>query len=184
VLHVVGARPNFVKMAPVVEALGAAMPDVRQVVAHTGQHYDPGTSRVFFEELGMREPDYLLGVGSASHGAQTARALERLERVLEEEAPRAVVVAGDVNSTLAAALAAAKPEIRVSDGTNRLPGLDPAKIAAIHEPAAGRRRPAPPALRDGAASQRVATVLAGELGADARAGAPDAERRGAGDACR
>ena len=79
VMHAMGARPNFVKMAPVVDALEQAMPETRQVVVHTGQHYDREMSQVFFDELGMREPDYLLGVGSAGHGAQTARVLERIE---------------------------------------------------------------------------------------------------------
>ena len=111
-------------MAPVVDALEQAMPETRQVVVHTGQHYDREMSQVFFDELGMREPDYLLGVGSAGHGAQTARVLERIERVLEEELPRAVVVAGDVNSTLAAALAAVKLEIPVAHVESGLRSFD------------------------------------------------------------
>jgi UDP-N-acetylglucosamine 2-epimerase (non-hydrolysing) len=114
VVHVVAARPNFVKMAPVVAALTQAMPDARHVVAHTGQHYDPELSEVFFDELELPRPDYDLAIGSGGHGAQTARALERIEQVLETERPTAVVVAGDVNSTLAAAVAAAKLEIPVA----------------------------------------------------------------------
>jgi UDP-N-acetylglucosamine 2-epimerase (non-hydrolysing) len=124
VLHVVGARPNFIKAAPVVEALGHAMPGTRQIVVHTGQHYDPEMSQVFFDELGLPAPDYELGVGSGGHGAQTARVLERLEGVLEEELPRAVVVAGDVNSTLAAALAAVKLEIPVAHVESGLRSFD------------------------------------------------------------
>jgi UDP-N-acetylglucosamine 2-epimerase (non-hydrolysing) len=101
-------------MAPVIQALGAAMPGVRQVVVHTGQHYDRELSQTFFDELGIAEPDYALDVGSGAHGAQTARALERTELVLQEQGPCAVVVAGDVNSTLGAALAAVKLELPVA----------------------------------------------------------------------
>ncbi|HTW43627.1 MAG TPA: UDP-N-acetylglucosamine 2-epimerase (non-hydrolyzing) [Solirubrobacteraceae bacterium] len=113
-VYVVGARPNFVKMAPVVYEMRARAPELRHVLVHTGQHYDAEMSRIFFEELGLGEPDYLLGVGSASHGVQTARALEGLEEVMAELRPRAVVVPGDVNSTLAAALAAAKLDIPIA----------------------------------------------------------------------
>jgi UDP-N-acetylglucosamine 2-epimerase (non-hydrolysing) len=114
VLYVVGARPNFVKMAPVVCEMRARAPELRHVLVHTGQHYDAEMSEIFFEELGLPEPDYLLGVGSGTHGVQTARALERLEGVFTELRPLAVVVPGDVNSTLAAALAAAKLGIPVA----------------------------------------------------------------------
>src|SRR4051812_27630512 len=108
VLSVVGARPNFVKTAPVVSELRRSRPDWAHVLVHTGQHYDPMMSQVFLEELGVGEPDHMLGVGSASHAVQTARVLERIEPVLEAERPDLVVVPGDVNSTLAATLAAAK----------------------------------------------------------------------------
>lgn len=114
VVYVVGARPNFVKMAPVVREMRARAPQLDHVIVHTGQHYDAEMSGIFFEELGLPKPDHLLGVGSGTHGVQTARALERLEAVLEELRPRAVVVPGDVNSTLAAALAAAKLEIPIA----------------------------------------------------------------------
>ena len=109
---VVGARPNFMKMAPVVEAL-RARGDVRASLVHTGQHYDPAMSRVFFEELGMPEPDVNLDVGSGSHAAQTARVLERFDEHLERTRPALGHVAGDVNSTVACALAAAKRTIPV-----------------------------------------------------------------------
>src|SRR4051812_40057559 len=108
VLSVVGARPNFVKTAPVISELGRRHPEWGHVLVHTGQHYDPMMSEVFLEELGVGEPDHMLGVGSGSHAVQTARVLERLEPVLEQERPDLVVVPGDVNSTLAAALVAAK----------------------------------------------------------------------------
>ena len=114
VVYVVGARPNFVKMAPVVREMRARAPQLHHQVVHTGQHYDAEMSGIFFEELGLPEPDYLLGVGSGTHGTQTARALERLEAVLDELRPLAVVVPGDVNSTLAAALAAAKLGIPIA----------------------------------------------------------------------
>jgi UDP-N-acetylglucosamine 2-epimerase (non-hydrolysing) len=114
IVYVVGARPNFVKMAPVVREMRARAPGLDHVIVHTGQHYDAEMSAVFFEELGLPKPDHLLGVGSGTHGVQTARALERLETVLEERRPRTVIVPGDVNSTLAAALAAAKLEIPIA----------------------------------------------------------------------
>ncbi|MEM7586626.1 MAG: UDP-N-acetylglucosamine 2-epimerase (non-hydrolyzing) [Acidobacteriota bacterium] len=106
ILSIVGARPNFMKIAPVMDAL-AAYP-VEQLLVHTGQHYDANMSKVFFEELGLPEPDLYLGVGSASHARQTAAVMTALEDVLAEHEPNLVLVAGDVNSTMAAALVAAK----------------------------------------------------------------------------
>jgi UDP-N-acetylglucosamine 2-epimerase (non-hydrolysing) len=114
IVYVVGARPNFVKMAPVVREMRTRTPQLEHVIVHTGQHYDAEMSAVFFEELGLPRPDHLLGIGSGTHGVQTARALERLEAVLEERRPLAVVVPGDVNSTLAGAIAAAKLEIPIA----------------------------------------------------------------------
>ena len=111
---VVGARPNFMKVAPVYQALRALAPELPVQLVHTGQHYDRQMSDVFFDELGFPRPDLILGVGSGSHGEQTARALEALARVFEETRPRLVVVAGDVNSTLAGALAAVKLLIPVA----------------------------------------------------------------------
>jgi UDP-N-acetylglucosamine 2-epimerase (non-hydrolysing) len=113
VLHAVGARPNFVKMAPVVAALDA-YPGITQRVVHTGQHYDERMSAEILTDLGFPAPDEFLGVGSGPHGAQTARTLEAFERVLLAAAPELVCVGGDVNSTLAVALAAAKLGIRVA----------------------------------------------------------------------
>jgi UDP-N-acetylglucosamine 2-epimerase (non-hydrolysing) len=114
ILYVVGARPNFMKAAPVFHAMKARHPDLAQAIAHTGQHYDPEMSDVFVAELDLPEPDHWLGIGSGGHGAQTGRALERLEAVLEAERPQIVVVVGDVNSTLAGALAAVKLGIPVA----------------------------------------------------------------------
>jgi UDP-N-acetylglucosamine 2-epimerase (non-hydrolysing) len=112
VLCVVGARPNFMKTVPVVREL-AARDGFEPILVHTGQHYDAGMSTVFFEELGVGAPDHLLGVGSGSHAVQTARVMERIEPVIEAEHPDLVLVPGDVNSTLAAALVAAKLQIPV-----------------------------------------------------------------------
>lgn len=114
ILHVLGTRPNFVKMAPVISALAEAMPDTGQVIVHTGQHYDRMMSEIFFEELGVPRPDHSLEVGSGSHAIQTARVMERLEPVLEEERPDLVMVPGDVNSTLAAALTSVKLGVDVA----------------------------------------------------------------------
>jgi len=115
---IVGARPNFMKMAPLLRAL-EAYPHIRPVLVHTGQHYDKNLSDVFFEELGMRRPDISLDVGSGKHGVQTARVLERFEAVLEEGPPGRgrydrVVVVGDVNSTMATTLAAVKLGVPVA----------------------------------------------------------------------
>jgi UDP-N-acetylglucosamine 2-epimerase (non-hydrolysing) len=108
IAYILGARPNFVKMAPVIAELRGRLADCGHTIIHTGQHYDRLMSEVFLEELGIPEPDHMLGVGSASHAVQTARVMERIEPVLEAERPDLVVVAGDVNSTLAATLVAVK----------------------------------------------------------------------------
>jgi UDP-N-acetylglucosamine 2-epimerase (non-hydrolysing) len=112
IVHVVGARPNFVKMAPVITALGRR--DVfRQVVVHTGQHYDSRMSDDVLADLDFPDVDIFLGVGSGTHGVQTAKVLSEFERVLMDLEPDVVVVAGDVNSTLACALAASKLGIAI-----------------------------------------------------------------------
>jgi len=108
VLYAMGARPNFVKMAPVIAALRRRLPDARHVIVHTGQHYDRMMSDIFMEELSVPTPDHVLGVGSGTHAVQTARVMERIEPVLEAERPDLVIVPGDVNSTLAVALVVAK----------------------------------------------------------------------------
>jgi len=107
VLHVVGTRPNFMKIAPVMTALDRVK-DVAQVLVHTGQHYDASLSGAFFEDLDLPAPTHFLGVGSGSHSEQAARVMLALEPVLAAEAPDAVLVPGDVNSSVAAALTAAK----------------------------------------------------------------------------
>jgi len=112
-LHVIGARPNFMKVAPVLRALDA-QPGVTQVLVHTGQHYDRNMSDIFFEQLGMRAPDINLGVGSGSHAVQTAQVMLRFEEVALSERPDWVIVYGDVNSTVAATLVSAKLGVRVA----------------------------------------------------------------------
>jgi UDP-N-acetylglucosamine 2-epimerase (non-hydrolysing) len=107
ILCVAGARPNFIKISPIVRAL-AASPDLEPRLVHTGQHYDDALSRVFFEQLGIPTPDIELAVGSASHAAQTAEIMRRFEPVLAGEQPHGVLVVGDVNSTIACALVASK----------------------------------------------------------------------------
>lgn len=122
-LHVVGARPNFMKVAPIMAAVerwnqnhaaDAEALAFSQTLVHTGQHYDDAMSAVFFRDLGLPAPDVDLGVGSGSHAQQTAEVLRRLEPVLLAEGPDLVIVVGDVNSTLAAALCAAKLRVPVA----------------------------------------------------------------------
>ena len=113
VVHIVGARPNFMKVAPIHRAI-ARRGRLRQLLVHTGQHYDVKMSDVFFADLGMPAPDVHLGAGSGSHAAQTARVMIELEKVFEAQRPELVSVVGDVNSTLAAALVAAKMVIPVA----------------------------------------------------------------------
>jgi UDP-N-acetylglucosamine 2-epimerase (non-hydrolysing) len=113
ILSVVGTRPNFMKTGPVQAALDERPDEFETVLVHTGQHYDAGMSDIFFEELGIGPPDYMLGVGSGTHAQQTARVMERLEPVLEAERPDLVLVPGDVNSTLAAALVTVKLDLPI-----------------------------------------------------------------------
>ncbi|MBD0290893.1 MAG: UDP-N-acetylglucosamine 2-epimerase (non-hydrolyzing) [Thermoleophilia bacterium] len=108
ILAVVGTRPNFMKIAPVLRELAARRSELEHVLVHTGQHYDDPMSQVFLDELGVGDPDRFLGVGSGSHAQQVARVLQRLEPIVLEEEPHLVLVPGDVNSTLGAALVAAK----------------------------------------------------------------------------
>lgn len=113
-MQVVGARPQFVKLAPVCRAIAAANragPRIESLIVHTGQHYDPSMSDVFFNELAIPDVDLDLGIGSGSHGRQTARMLEALEAAMLERRPDLVLTYGDTNSTLAATLAAAKLHI-------------------------------------------------------------------------
>jgi UDP-N-acetylglucosamine 2-epimerase (non-hydrolysing) len=114
VINVVGARPNFMKVAPVVEAMRRRASEFAPLVVHTGQHYDARMSEAFFRDLRMPEPDVHLGVGSDSHARQTAAVMRSFEPVVLKERPDWVVVVGDVNSTLACALVCAKLGVRVA----------------------------------------------------------------------
>src|SRR6202790_1892578 len=107
ILHVVGARPNLMKVAPVLSAL-KQYPKIKQSLIHTGQHYDTNMSDVFFEQLAIPAPDVNLGVGSGSHARQTAEIMTRFEPVVVERKPDLVLVYGDVNSTVATALVCSK----------------------------------------------------------------------------
>lgn len=111
---IVGARPNFMKMAPILRALAAHVPPVPALLVHTGQHYDQAMSDQLFEDLGLPRPDINLEVGSGSHAVQTALVMQRFEPVLDEHAPSCVLVVGDVNSTLACTLVAVKKGIPVA----------------------------------------------------------------------
>ena len=111
---VVGARPNFMKIAPILSELTRYPDEFQLLLVHTGQHYDPKMSDVFFDDLGLPAPDVFLGVGSGSHAVQTAQTMIAFEGVLLEHRPDWVVVVGDVNSTIACALDAAKLRVKVA----------------------------------------------------------------------
>lgn len=113
VLCVVGARPNYMKMAPIIRAFATHRPPIATLLVHTGQHYDPDMNDRLFEALALPKPNVNLGVGSASHAVQTAEVMKRFEPVIDEHGARAVLVVGDVNSTIACALVAAKRRIPV-----------------------------------------------------------------------
>src|SRR3954464_7222120 len=114
VINVVGARPNFMKVAPIVAAMKKCPDTFLPLVVHTGQHYDAAMSDSFFRDLELPQPDTHLGVGSGSHAAQTAAVMERFEPVILGEKPDWVLVVGDVNSTLACALVCAKLGVKVA----------------------------------------------------------------------
>ena len=114
IVCVVGARPNFMKMAPILRALASHQPPMPVLLVHTGQHYDKDMNDRLFEDLQLPRPDINLEVGSASHAVQTAEVMRRFEAVLDQHAARAVVVVGDVNSTLACTLVAVKKNVPVA----------------------------------------------------------------------
>ena len=114
-IHLIaGARPNFMKIAPLVRAMDARKDEIRYKIVHTGQHYDRAMSDVFFEELGIPQPDHHLGCGGGSHAEQTAKIMVAYEKLCLEEKPDIVVVVGDVNSTLACSIVAKKLHITVA----------------------------------------------------------------------
>jgi UDP-N-acetylglucosamine 2-epimerase (non-hydrolysing) len=112
IINVVGARPNLMKIAPLMDAYASA-PEIEPLLVHTGQHYDANMSELFFKQLGIPEPDLNLGVGSASHAVQTAEIMRAFEPIVEEHRPDAVLVVGDVNSTIACGLVAVKLGVRL-----------------------------------------------------------------------
>jgi UDP-N-acetylglucosamine 2-epimerase (non-hydrolysing) len=114
VFHVVGARPNLMKMAPLIEALSSDAAGYDHLIVHTGQHYDTHLNDAIFRDLGLRAPDFHLGVGSGSHAEQTARIMVAFEKLVLERPPALVVVAGDVNSTLGCAVVAAKANVPIA----------------------------------------------------------------------
>ncbi len=167
VLHVVGARPNFMKVAPLLSALGRR--GVAQRLVHTGQHFDERMSGVFFTELALPRPDVDLGVGSAPHGEQTGRVMIAFERWLlaQQERPGAVVVPGDVNSTLAACLVAAKlgiPVVHLEAGLRSFDRAMPEELnrVAVDHLAGLLLTPSPDAdenlRREGIPPERIARV--------------------------
>src|SRR3954453_9316062 len=167
VMSVVGARPNFMKTGPVAAALARRQDPVRHTLVHTGQHYDDAMSKIFLEQLGVGAPDHMLDVGSGSHAVQTARIMERIEPVLERERPDLVLVPGDVNSTVAAALVAAKLGIAVGhieaglrsfdrtmpEEVNRLLTDQISNLLFIHSPEARDNL-----VREGVAEHRIHAV--------------------------
>lgn len=113
IISVVGARPNFMKIAPLHRAFLKYSDSVKHLICHTGQHYDEKMSKVFFEDLELPQPDFYLGVGSGSHAEQTANVMIKFEKILIDEKPDLILVVGDVNSTIACSLTAAKLHVKV-----------------------------------------------------------------------
>jgi UDP-N-acetylglucosamine 2-epimerase (non-hydrolysing) len=114
IISVVGARPNFMKVAPLHRSIQKYQDSIQHFIVHTGQHYDQAMSKVFFQDLELPNPNVYLGVGSGSHAQQTAKIMVEFEKVVEEQKPDLVVVVGDVNSTLACSLVAAKMGVRIA----------------------------------------------------------------------
>jgi UDP-N-acetylglucosamine 2-epimerase (non-hydrolysing) len=167
VVSVVGTRPNFMKTAPIIAELARSARPIRHTLVHTGQHYDDAMSRIFVEQLGVGEPDHMLDVGSGTHAIQTARVMQRLEPILEAERPDVVLVPGDVNSTMAAALVAAKLSIPVGhiesglrsfdrsmpEETNRIVTDQLSNLLFVHSPEARDNL-----RREGCADERIHAV--------------------------
>lgn len=167
ILNVVGARPNFMKMAPLIAAIDRRAAEVSQVLVHTGQHYDEAMSASFFRDLQMPPPDINLEVGSGSHAEQTAKVVLAFEPVLVEQKPDWVVVVGDVNSTLACALVAAKLNIKVAHVEAGLRSFDRTMPEEINRILTDRLAdllltPSPDAdenlLREGIATEKIVRV--------------------------
>ncbi len=164
VMCVVGARPNFMKMAPILRALAAHQPPLPALLVHTGQHYDQGMSHQLFEDLGLPRPDLNLEVGSGSHAVQTAEVMRRFEPALDAHRPSCVLVVGDVNSTLACTLVAVKkgvPVVHVEAGLRSYDRKMPEEInRVLTDQVADRlytteRSALANLLREGIAAERV-----------------------------
>ncbi len=167
VMCIVGARPNFMKMAPILRALAAHTPPIPALLVHTGQHYDARMSDQLFADLRLPRPDLNLEVGSGSHAAQTAEVMKRFEPALDDYKPSCVVVAGDVNSTLACALVAVKkgvPVVHVEAGLRSWDRRMPEEInRVLTDQIVGRlytteRTAADNLLREGIAAERICFV--------------------------
>src|SRR5215470_18229959 len=167
ILNVVGARPNFMKMAPMIAAINRRPNEVAQTLVHTGQHYDKAMSAVFFGDLGMPEPDINLGARSGTHTQQMARIMPAFEEVVIAEQPDWVVVVGDVNSTIACALVANKLNVQVAhveaglrsfdrempEEINRLLTDQISDLLLIHSPEAKDNL-----IREGVAAEKIHLV--------------------------
>lgn len=114
IISVVGARPNFMKIAPLHKAFKLYSDTIEHIICHTGQHYDEKMSKIFFDDLELPKPDYYLGVGSGSHAEQTAKVMIEFEKILLKEKPDLIIVVGDVNSTIACSLTASKLHIKIA----------------------------------------------------------------------
>lgn len=124
VISVVGARPNFIKIAPIHKAFQKYRKDIKHLICHTGQHFDDKMSKVFFDDLQMPKPDYFLGIGGGSHAQQTARIMVEFEKIILDEKPDLIIVPGDVNSTIAASLVASKLHIPIAHVESGLRSFD------------------------------------------------------------
>jgi len=132
IISVVGARPNFMKVAPIHRAFREYEKDICHLICHTGQHYDEKMSKIFFEELELPKPDFYLGVGGGSHAVQTAAIMVEFEKILLAESPDLVLVVGDVNSTIACTLVAKKMNIKVAHVESGLRSFDRAMPEEIN----------------------------------------------------
>lgn len=134
VIHIVGARPNFMKIAPLMKEMSKHTEIFNQILVHTGQHYDEGMSKIFFNDLKLIEPDIYLGVGSGTHAEQTGKIMIEFEKVCFQERPDLIIVVGDVNSTVACALVAAKeciPVVHIEAGLRSFDRTMPEEINRI-----------------------------------------------------
>ncbi len=134
IISVVGARPNFMKIAPIHRAFQKYKEEINHLICHTGQHYDEKMSKIFFDDLELPKPDFYLGVGSGSHAEQTGTIMIEFEKILLKENPDLIIVVGDVNSTIACSLTASKlniPTVHVEAGLRSFDRKMPEEINRI-----------------------------------------------------